>query len=50
MLPKYPGRGILGCLGHLGAYLGVQSKPVDAEVEHDEGTDGGEGDRDRLLT
>ena len=39
---KYPGRCIPECQGHLVAHLGVQAKPVDAQVEHGEGADGGD--------
>ena len=46
---RNPGTCILECQGHLGDYLGVQAEPVDAEVEHGEGADGGHRDGDRLL-
>ena len=42
ILPKYPVTSILECQGHLGDYLGVQPEPVDAQVEHGEGADGGD--------
>ena len=46
---RYPDTSILECQGHLGDYLGVQPEPVDAQVEHGEGADGGERDGDRLV-